>query len=229
MKIQRKDGRVQYYAVKNKEKIEQKYKLDTKRKVWIRKTRQPTIREQALKRFSRKKASVMELKQIREKVRKQPTIKEVSGMIDKKMVCPYGQKFSNVPTKQDSFKMYRTWLKNKGLKDEKLIKAIIGVSDKVMKTRVKAEVVLISNDKGFIGRLTVFGAEPHEIGTLIEAAQKASKETEIVTSPGGVAEAIKRVGNAMKSSKRIKSFKFMLQNDLDNYRIDRWEIKYDFA
>lgn len=190
------------------------------------------LRKEFIKRMKHEKGSIAEMKEIKTATSKIPTIREVSGYIDKKTVLPYPNSFTKIPSKQDTFKMYRHFLKSKGLTDKQLIDSIISVSDRVMKDRVRAY-GYAKNSKGeIILRFTAYGIEPDKTERIMRILQSSTTVVDGARAENPyyiLIENCKALSSHKISSGTVRSFKYQVYENADNYNIKDFEVVYDFA
>lgn len=244
--VVRKDGIKQRYTFKNVKTLKKAYSYDKSGRIWVSeryvkavdkaipkpepRKREPTVKEKAEKKFEHQKDALAELKAVGDKLSQFPTIKEVIAMIDKKLVNPYEQEFSHAPNLQDSYRMYRKWLKDKKITDEKKIQGIISVSSRTLQHRVRAWVTLYDRKGNYLGYVTVYGIEPHKINNVLDEItniQYTSREN--VDSPGKLGEKLRDMNTDLKGKRIARSIKYAIQDEQADYRISSYKIKFDFA
>lgn len=242
----RKDGIRQRYTFKSEKTLKNAYSYDRSGRIWVSaqyvkevekaipkpepKPRKATVKEKAEKKFKHQKDALEELKAVGEKMSQFPTIKEVSDMIDKKLVNPYEQTFTHIPKLQDSYRMYRKWLRDKKVTDEKMIQSIISVSSRTLQHRVRAWITLYDRKGNYIGYVTVYGIEPHKIDKVLDEITNIEYTSrENVDSPGKLGEKLRNMNTDLKSKRLARSVKYAIQDEQADYRISSYSIKFDFA
>lgn len=235
-KILRRDGIAQLYTFKNRITFKKRYKFTGERKgryklfQSVKSTRQPeTIRTKVMESMKTKRDAVEQLQAIKKKTARIPSTREVRKMIDSKLLVPYEKRYTTAPTRQESFKMYRHWLKKKGLTDMKLVSRIANVDRKVMRDGIKAYITMFNEKGTFVGMVTVYGVLPHEVGLITDVVKGIDYSQGIVDSPGKLAETLDVLKDSLRGKGIIRSMKRKIQEDTGDYRVTRFECKFDFA
>lgn len=231
-KVERKDRIIQFYRFKSIKSFRKRYIFTGRRagRFHIYRTEErPTVRRKAIRKMADKKRALRQLKEVEGLALKKPLIKEVRAEIDKKLLIPYGQRFTRSPTKQDSFKMYKYWLKRKGLKDVGLINRIISVDKRVLKTGVRAYVTMWNKNGNYIGMFSVYGLLPHKINRLLRPIKSINYEGWAIDSPGKLGEVMRMLNRELKRQNVISGLKYQINSGMGDYKLHRVEIRFDFA